>query len=182
MVIGASTGGMNVLYRIFSTFPSSFALPIVVVLHRHPSSDNYLIAALNEKSMIPVKEAAEKEEIVQGVIYIAPPNYHLMIEDDRTFSLSVSELVNYARPSIDVLFDTAAETYGPKLIGIILTGANKDGSQGLKKIKEFGGLTIVQDPAYAEIGTMPRAAIAATKVDYVLTPEQIGTFLKKKNE
>ena len=134
---------------------------------------------MSESCKSRVKQADEKEKIVPAMIYIAPPNYHLLVEDDRTFSLSVDELVNFSRPSIDVLFESAADAYGKRLIGIILTGANSDGSNGLKKIKECGGMAIVQDPESSEADTMPRAAIKATKVDYVLPLEEIGTFLRK---
>jgi len=112
-----------------------------------------------------------------GKIYIAPPNYHLLVEEDKTLSLSTNKHVNFARPSIDVLFETAADVFGEKLVGIILTGANEDGSRGLKKIKESGGLTIVQDPDTAAVDTMPKAAIASTKVDYILPLENIGPFI-----
>ena len=114
---------------------------------------------------------------MKNKIYIAPPNYHLLVEADRTFSLSIDEPVNYARPSIDVLFETAADVYKTNLIGVILTGANTDGSHGLKRIKETGGLSVVQDPSTAEADTMPRAAIAAVDVDYVLPLEEIGKVL-----
>jgi two-component system chemotaxis response regulator CheB len=124
-----------------------------------------------------VKEADEKERPANGMAYIAPPNYHLLFENDQSFTLTVDERVNYARPSIDVLFETAAEAYKDTLIGIILTGANTDGSRGLKKIKDFGGLTIVQDPATAESDSMPRAAILTTQVDHVLPIEEIAEFL-----
>jgi two-component system chemotaxis response regulator CheB len=113
------------------------------------------------------------------VVYVAPPNYHLLIEDDGTFSMSVEGAVNYARPSVDVVFESAAEVYGQGLIGVILTGANKDGSLGLKKIKEAGGLVIVQTPETSEAADMPRAAIAAVNPDYVLPLEKIGPLLRK---
>jgi two-component system chemotaxis response regulator CheB len=136
-----------------------------------------LTRVLHEKCQIPVKEAEAKELIKPGTIYLAPANYHLLIEHDRTFSLCVSEKVRYARPSIDVLFETAADVYRTKLIGIILTGANDDGSRGLRTIREYGGLAIVQDPATAEVGIMPQAALKATAVDYVLSLHEIGLLL-----
>ncbi|MFQ5866186.1 MAG: chemotaxis protein CheB [bacterium] len=179
VVIGVSAGGSESLRIILSALPGDFLLSIVIVQHLHPNSDNFLACYLNEKSELTVKEADEKESIKAGMVYIAPPNYHLLIEEDKTFSLSISERVNYARPSIDVLFETAADAYGSNLIGIILTGANHDGSQGLKRIKERGGLTIVQDPKTAEVDSMPKAAMAATEVDHVLPLEQIALFLQK---
>lgn len=177
VVIGVSAGGLNALSAIIPLLPRDFSLPVIIVQHLHPYADDYLAHYLNEKGQLLVKYAEEKENIAAGVVYLAPPNYHLLIEDNKTFSLSIEGPVNYARPSIDVLFESAADVYGPGLIGIILTGANYDGSQGLKRIKEMGGLTIVQDPRTAEMDSMPKAAIAITKVDHILPLEQIGHFL-----
>jgi two-component system, chemotaxis family, protein-glutamate methylesterase/glutaminase len=139
-----------------------------------------LIRAMNHQELrcaLRVKEANEKEPIQAGVIYLAPPNYHLLIENDRTFSLSIDERVNYARPSIDMLFETAAQVYGPQTVGIILTGANNDGANGLRLIKERGGLAIVQDPRTAESTFMPQAALEATPVDHLLSIPEMGKLL-----
>ena len=179
IVIGVSTGGTQALKTILSVLPSQFALSVVVVMHRHKDADGYLEQLLNNECKIRVKQADEKEKIKAGVVYVAPPNYHLLIEDDGTFSMSIAGAVNYARPSVDVVFESAAEVYGKGLIGVILTGANKDGSQGLKKIKEAGGLAIVQTPETSEVSEMPGAAIAAVKPDYVLPLEKIGPLLRK---
>lgn len=178
VVIGVSAGGLKALSTICSFLPADFPLSIIVVQHMHPNSDNFLAHHLNEICPVKVKQADEKERIESGVIYIAPPNYHLLIEEDKAFSLTVDAPVNFARPSIDVLFESAADVYGGYLIGIILTGANDDGSRGLKKIKESGGLTIVQDPKTAEAAAMPQAARAAAKPDHVLPLEEIGGYLK----
>jgi two-component system chemotaxis response regulator CheB len=177
IVIGVSAGGMKALDTILPHLPADFALGIIVVQHLHPSAEDALVRRLDKSCELAVKQADEKESVAPGVIYIAPPDYHLMVEEDRTFSLSLDEPVKYARPSIDVLFETAADAYGSRLVGIVLTGANTDGSHGLKRIKESGGLTVVQDPSTAEIETMPRAAIAASKVDHILPLEEIGPFL-----
>ena len=179
VVIGASTGGIDALGTIFSFLPADFKPAVIVVQHLSPQSDG-LPLILSRRCRIAIKEAEEKEKIGGGVVYIAPANYHLMVEEEKTFSLSVSAPVNYARPSIDVLFETAADVYRENLIGIILTGSNQDGSQGLKKIKERGGLAIVQDPATAEADSMPRMAIAASEVDHVLPLEKIGPFIAGK--
>ena len=179
VVIGGSSGGMEVLRMILKSIPKDFVLPIIVVQHMHSSSDNYLAHSLNEIFEVTVKEVSEKEDIIPGNVYIAAPNYHLLIENDRTFSLAIFERVNFARPSIDVMFESAADVYGSRLVGVVLTGANYDGSLGLKKIKEKGGLTIVQDPATAEMDSMPREAIEKTDVDFILPPEQIGPALLK---
>ena len=178
LIIGVSAGGLKALSIIFPHLPANFPLSTIVVQHMHPTSDDFLAHHLNEACPVKVKQVDEKEPIEPGIIYIAPPNYHLLIEEDKTFSLTVDAPVNFARPSIDVLFESAADVYGRHLIGIILTGANNDGSRGLKRIKESGGLTIIQDPKTAEADAMPRAAMAAVKPDYVLSLEEIGDFLK----
>ncbi len=177
IVIGVSAGGMEALSTIFPYLPYGFALPLIVVQHQHSTSDDFLARYLNERCNLEVKQANEKEDILPGEIYFAPPDYHLMIEEDKTFSLSMDTPVNFARPSIDVLFETAADVYGEKLVGVVLTGANTDGSQGLKKIKKLKGLAIVQDPETAEVDTMPKAAMAATEVDHMLSLDEIGSFI-----
>jgi len=179
IVIGVSAGGMEALNAILPHLSEDLPFCVIVMQHMHPTSDDFLVRYLNERCNLKVKQADEKEEIVPGVIYVAPANYHLLVEEDRTFSLSVDVPVNYARPSIDVLFETAADAYGPRLVGVILTGASADGSYGLKRIKESGGLAVVQDPETAEADTMPRAAINTTEVDYVLPLEEIGPFLNR---
>ncbi len=177
IVIGVSAGGIDALGSILPTLPVDFPIPVIIVQHISPVSDSFLSKHLNSICRINVKEADEKEMAIPGVVYFAPANYHLLIEEDETLSLSVEDRVNYARPSIDVLFETAAYVYNKKLIGIILSGASKDGSEGLKKIKEQGGLTVVQDPETAEAEMMPKAAIAATKIDHILPLNKIGPFL-----
>ncbi|MEN8219089.1 MAG: chemotaxis protein CheB [Pseudomonadota bacterium] len=177
IVIGTSAGGLKALSTILAALPSEFPLPIIIVQHLHPHSDSYLAQILDAKCQLKVKQADEKESVAGGVVYIAPPNYHLLIEEDRSFSLTCEGHVNFARPSVEVLFETAIYAYRDKLIGIILTGANNDGSQGVKKIKQMGGYVIVQAPATAEADAMPNAAIAATKVDKILPIKQIGPYL-----
>jgi len=199
IVIGVSSGGMNALKFIFSTLPASFSIPIIIVQHVSPRSDNEWIELLNENSNLTIKEADEKEKIAcpteqsfgrePGNVYIAPSNYHLLIEKDKTFSLTIDERVNYARPSIDVLFESAAEAYKNKLIGIVLTGSNNDGAKGIKRIKECGGLAIIQDPKTAESSYMPASAIAAClsgrqaiQPDYILSLEKIIELIKKMDK
>jgi two-component system chemotaxis response regulator CheB len=179
IVIGVSSGGMNAMKVMFSLLPKEFNTPIIIVQHISSQSENLWIRLLNDESNLYLKEADEKEKIENGKVYIAPPNYHLLIERDKTFSLTIDERVNYARPSIDVLFESAAEAYKNKLIGVILTGSNNDGTNGLKRIKEYGGLTIVQDPTTAESNYMPASAIAAMQMDYILTLENIIKLLIK---
>lgn len=179
IVIGTSAGGTELLKSIVRQLPPHFSIPLIVVQHISADSGGYWIEMLNKLAAIRVKEADEKEQIKPGTMYIAPSNYHLLVERDHTFSLAVSEPVNYARPSIDVLFETAADAYKSKLIGVILTGYNSDGAKGLKKIKENGGLTIVQSPETCEAPPMPRAAIAAATPDYTLAPDKINNLLVK---
>lgn len=177
VVIGVSAGGMSALGEILPKLPADFPVPVIIVQHISPQSDNYMIRHFNSLSKISVKEADEKEAILPGHAYFAPPNYHLLVEEDHTFSLSVENKVNYSRPSIDVLFESAIDAFCTSLIGIILTGANNDGSKGLKKIKDCGGLTIVQDPKTAEVSAMPEAAIKLFKPDHILKLKDIAPFL-----
>ena len=177
IVIGSSAGGIKALSTVLESLPQSFPLPIIIVQHLHPNSNGYLVHILSAKCALTVKQAEEKEQIQGGVVYLAPPNYHLLLEEDRTFSLSLEERVNFSRPSIDVLFESAVYAYRHQLIGIILTGANSDGSLGLKKIKQIGGYAIVQDPDTAEADAMPRSAIKVTSVDKILPLDEIGDFL-----
>jgi two-component system chemotaxis response regulator CheB len=179
VVIGGSAGAMTALGQLLSALPDDYPLPILIAIHLHPLQDKYYLDHFNELCALPVKEADEKEPIQGGHIYFAPPNYHLLIEKDLTFSLSVDEKVNYARPSIDILFESAADAYAPHLAGIILTGANNDGALGLNYIKNRGGTTIVQDPQTADSPYMPKAALSKTPADYILTLQEIGDLLVK---
>ncbi len=182
IVIGVSSGGMNAMNVLFSLLPKGFSIPIIILQHIGSHSDNEWIKILNKKTNIVIKEAEEKEKIEKGNAYVSPPNYHLLIERNKTFSFTIDERVNYARPSIDVLFESAAEAFKGKLIGIILTGSNTDGTNGMKRIKENGGLTIAQDPATAESAYMPSSAIDAVKMDHILTLEGIADLLIKINK
>ena len=182
VVIGVSAGGMTALGILLPFLPAHYKLPVIIAQHAHPDSDDFLARYLNDKCSLTVKQAEEKEPVLPGIIYMAPPNYHLLIEMDHTFSLSVEEPVNFARPSIDVLFETAAEAYGSNLVGVILTGASADGAGGLMKIKAAGGITVVQDPRTAEAEIMPKSAISAGEVDFILPLEAIGKFLAKLSD
>jgi len=178
VVVGASMGGMQALKILLGQLPEHFQLPVIVVQHQVADADGFLVNYLNRQCKIRVKEACFNEIILASNVYISPPAYHLLIEEERTFSLSVDLPVNYSIPSIDVLFESAADVYGEHLVGVILTGANSDGSQGLDKIKKAGGLTLVQDPTTAEAPEMPNSAIQATKIDHILGIEKIGVFLR----
>ena len=179
IVIGVSSGGMNAMKIMFSLLPKEFKIPVIIVQHVGARSDSHWIKLLNAQSRINIKEADEKERIENGNVYIAPPNYHLLIEKNKTFSLTIDERVNYARPSIDVLFESAAEAYRNKLIGVVLTGSNNDGGNGIKRIKKYGGLAVIQDPQTAESSYMPASAIAAVTPDHVLSLDDITQLLIK---
>ena len=182
VVMGTSAGGLTALSKIFSGLKAGFDLPVMIVQHKHVDSDDYLAKYLAKISPLHFKEADEKEEIKKGHVYLAPADYHLLVEEDFTLSLNIDEKVFYCRPAIDVLFETAAEAYGNRLIGIVLTGANEDGARGMAAIKKAGGLTIVQDPKCAEVDFMPRAVINNVKVDYILPLEKIAELLNNINK
>jgi len=170
---------MEALAAIIPKLPSTFPVPVIVVQHISPLSENYIAIYLNRLSKVTVKEAEEKERTQKGTVYIAPPNYHLLAERDKTLSLAVCERVSYARPSIDVLFETAAEAWGPWLTGVILTGANHDGAAGMEAIQKHGGNTIVQDPATAEVDAMPLATLSKIKPTKILPLDKIGDWLAR---
>lgn len=221
VAIGTSLGGLHALTVLLADLPKTFPLPIVIVQHRHKDSHNTLSDYLQQHSSLPVAEAEDKEPIAPGRVYLAPADYHLLIESPRdgefsgyknymtelesatveqipnlklvlsevevsqkipnrgthTFALSVDDPVCHARPSIDVLFESAADAFGEKAIGIILTGASSDGTKGIAKIKSKGGLTVVQEPESAECRIMPAAAIAAVAVDWILPLSKIASCL-----
>jgi two-component system, chemotaxis family, protein-glutamate methylesterase/glutaminase len=177
ITIGGSAGSFQVISRILSSLPATFELPIILCLHRLKHVRHGFVEALNIKSSTPLEEPHDKESIKKGKIYLAPANYHLSVELGNTFSLSTEDMINNSRPAIDITMDTAAYVYKNKLIGILLSGANKDGALGMKRIKDRGGLTIVQDPAECMIDTMPSAALSVTQIDYVLKVPQIIEFL-----
>jgi two-component system, chemotaxis family, protein-glutamate methylesterase/glutaminase len=175
--MGASWGGLKAVGQVLSDLPEDFDLPIAIAQHRHPDSQAETLAELLQaKTNRPVLDVDDKMPIAPRHVYIAPPNYHLLVERG-SFALSVDEHIQYARPSIDVLFETAAHAYGAGVIGIILTGANADGALGLARIKNAGGVALIQDPLGAARRTMPDAAIATTVADAVLPVEEIANFL-----
>lgn len=177
IVIGCSMGGMAALEAIFSQIPGSFDVPIIVAQHRYRTSGEALPAFLRRHSELQVVDATDKQWIKPGNVYLAPANYHLLVDRGGELSLSVDEVVSYSRPSIDVLFESAANAYTSGTIGVVLTGANADGAVGAKRIKERGGFVVVQDPATAESAEMPKAAIQAARVDRILPLDRIGPFL-----
>lgn len=177
VVIGASYGGMEAIRNLLMNLPPGFDLPVIIVLHIGSNKISNYLLQLNHKLSVTVKEAEEKEPIRQNTVYFAPPNYHLQIELDYSFSLSTDSKINFSRPSIDVLFETAAWTFRSKLTGILLTGSNNDGANGLLAIKEHGGITIVENPETAFAKTMPCSAIELFQPDYVLSLDEIAEKL-----
>jgi len=176
VVIGASWGGLHALERILSDLPAGFPVPIAIAQHRDADAEDDLLPRLLERhTPLEVLDADHDDELRPGRVLLAPPGYHMLIEEGRV-NLSVEGLVQFARPSIDVLFQSAAETFGARLVGVVLTGANQDGAAGLAEIRRRGGHTIVEDPRSAERPEMPRAALAA-KPDQVLALEEIGPAL-----
>jgi two-component system, chemotaxis family, protein-glutamate methylesterase/glutaminase len=191
VVVGASLGGLHALEVLLAGLPKSFQVPLAIAQHRHKDSDDSLSFFLQHQCALPVKEVEDKDAIMPGRVYVAPADYHLLVEAGEThwtrqeeyktsaptFALSTEAPVLYARPSIDVLFESAADVYGEKVIGVILTGASHDGTQGLARIKANGGLAIVQEPNTADCATMPKAAIASVAVDWILPLNDIAPLL-----
>lgn len=177
IVIGASAGGLYVMTRLLQPLPANFPIPVIVAQHRSRDERSLLEEVLQQKCAVRIKQADEKELIQKGAVYFAPPDYHLLIENDRSFSLSFDAPVNFSRPSIDVLFESAADVYKERLLGIILTGANSDGAGGIKRIGMQGGTTIGQKPETADYPEMPKAAINTGYVRYIMTPDEISRYL-----
>ena len=179
VVIGASAGGIDALGEILPRLPKTYPLPILIVLHIPGDQASLLSELFGSKTKLRVKDADEKEAIQPGTIYFACPGYHLLVERDLTLSLSQEDPVQYARPSIDVLFESAADAFGSHLVGVLLTGANQDGAEGLKRIQEAGGLALIQDPATAQVRSMPEAACAllSPSVEQILSLDEIARFL-----
>jgi two-component system chemotaxis response regulator CheB len=176
VAIGASWGGMNAVSAVLAALPAGFDLPIVVVQHRAPSNDDMLEHFLGRSSTLPVEVVSDKEPLLGGHVYVAPPDYHLIVEPG-SLALDTSDMVQFARPSIDVLFESAAEAYRERTVGVLLTGVNEDGAAGLARIAAVGGFTVAQDPASAEQPEMPTAAITRGAARRVLPLEEIGPFL-----
>ena len=176
IVVGTSWGGLSALHQLIAGLPRDFAIPVVAVQHRHRQSGQMLSSLLQDRTSLGVCQVEDKAPIHAGNVYIAPPDYHLLIERGY-FSLSTDEPVHYSRPSIDVTFASAADTYGDRSVGVVLTGANDDGSRGLKRISDRGGLAFIQSPDTAESATMPEAAIRIVPGARVLTIKEIAEVL-----
>jgi two-component system chemotaxis response regulator CheB len=178
VVIGASAGALEALSMILPSLPRQYGLPVMIVVHLPPDKTSILAELFDEKCDIRVVEAEDKEPICDGTAYFAPPGYHLLVEIDKTLSLSNDQPVLYSRPSVDVLFESAADAYGAALIAIILTGANQDGARGMKAVIEAGGRAIIQHPDAAYASAMPEAAIALCPTARILPLEEIALYLR----
>lgn len=177
LVIGASAGGVEAMLQLLEDLPLDYRLPVVCLLHVPDRNDSLLADLFARRLILPAKEAEDKEGLRCGVVYVAPAGYHLSIETDRSFSLSREEPRHFSRPSIDILFESAADAYGERLAGALLTGANEDGAAGLLAIQRAGGLTLVQEPSDAQVPTMPEAALALLKPDFLLPIDAMRALL-----
>ncbi|MYM33127.1 chemotaxis protein CheB [Duganella sp. FT94W] len=177
VVIGASAGGVGALLRLLPGLPAHYPCAVVAVLHLPEGRQSQLAGVFQQRMKLPVREARDKEDLASGTLYFAGSGYHLSVELDRSFSLSCEAPVHFARPAIDYLMASAADAYGPALVGILLTGANQDGAAGIAAIGQAGGLTVVQDPREAEVPTMPQEAIRLRQPDLVLPLDEIHTLL-----
>jgi len=179
VVMGASAGAMESLGRILPNLPSNFPLPVVVVVHLPPKNENLIVDLFRARCKVQVKEAEDKEQLAGGTVYFAPPNYHVLIEKEGCLSLSSDEPVHFSRPSVDVLFQSAAEAYESKAIGVILTGGSEDGAEGLRWICEAGGYGLVQDPATAEAPYMPQSALRKCPSAFAMPVDQIADQIRR---
>ena len=177
VVMGASAGGGETIRRIISALGPGYGLPIFIVQHLFQSDDGMFADGLQHRTALKVNVPCDKDRIKAGEIFVAPANYHMLVERDGTVALSIEEKVNYSRPSIDVLFESAVYVWGSGVVGILLTGSNNDGTEGLRAIREAGGLTVAQDPFSAEYPFMPQSAIDAGAAELVLVPEEIAGLL-----
>lgn len=179
VVIGASAGGLEALGMVLEGLPSGYRPPILVVQHIPANGPTHLAEIFGRRTRLQVKEADDKDQLRSGMLYFAAPGYHLLVEADHSLSLSQDDAVHFSRPSIDVLFESAADTWGPQVAGVLLTGANEDGAAGLEAIHRSGGLTVIQDPAEAAVPTMPRAALQRFAPDYILPLRDIHRLLRE---
>ena len=177
VVIGGSAGALDVVIRMIGALRFDLSFPIVIVLHRASTHDSTLADVLQAKTLLKVREIEDKDAIQPGVIYLVPSDYHVLAERERVFSLDASEKVNYSRPSIDVTFESVAEVFGSDTVGLLLSGGNNDGTSGLRKIKQIGGMICVQHPSTAQVPYMPEQAMSALKIDQILKPEEMAEFV-----
>jgi len=178
IVIGASAGGVEALGLILPSLPAKFRPAVLIVLHLPRERPSLLVEIYEKRCALPIREADDKEPIEPGTIYFAPPDYHMLVERNRQIALSTEEPVHYSRPSVDVLFESAADVFGSRLLGVILTGANEDGAAGLHAIHRAGGITVVQQPDSAKVPLMVVSALQRNPADFVLSLPEIAQLLK----
>jgi two-component system, chemotaxis family, protein-glutamate methylesterase/glutaminase len=178
LVIGGSAGSLQVVLSLLAAITEGFPMPVLIVLHRNGVFESSLEDLFSSRTSLPIKEVEEKETLRPGTIYLCPADYHVLLEQDHTFSLDYSERVHYSRPSIDVTFRSAAAVYGPGLICLLLSGGNADGVEGMQYAQERGGLTLVQEPATADVPYMPQQAINHMKPDFILPTAEIPGFIR----
>ena len=179
LAIGGSAGSLDVIFKIVEALPGDLDASVVIVIHRKNSAGSILVDLLSTKTSLPVKEVEDKETLLPGRIYIAAPDYHLLVENEHSFSLDSSEKINYSRPSIDVSFESVATVFGRSVVGVLLSGASADGAKGLQKIKLAGGYTIAQDPSSADMAYMPQQAISFGQVDAIVAGKEMPAFIRK---
>jgi len=177
VAIGASAGAVQALLHILPALPADYPLPVLIVVHVPPNRANALVALFQDRCRVMVKEAEDKEFIAPGVVYFAPSDYHLLVESDGSLSLSLDQLVNLSRPAIDVLLESAADAFGPALVGVVLTGANDDGARGLRAVADADGIALVEDPDDAYVSTMPDAALRASPSARSMSLDAIKAYL-----
>jgi two-component system chemotaxis response regulator CheB len=182
VVVGGSSGSIDVLLKLLPALSPAFSFAIIIVLHRKSSSDSSLTDLLSSKTKISIWEVEDKDAVIPGAIHLAPADYHLLIEREEVFSLDDSEKVNYSRPSLDVTFESAADVYGSSLVGILLSGANADGTAGLNAIKKNGGTIIAQNPKTAQSSFMPQQAILNTPIDFIFDVDELAVFINSLNQ
>lgn len=179
VAIGGSAGSLEVILQLVSALPVNSGASFIIIVHRKYDTDSILESLLSSRTSMEVREVEDKESLLPNSIYIAPPDYHLLLENENLFSLDTSEKIHFSRPSIDVTFQSVADTFGAGTIGILLSGANADGAAGLERIKKAGGLTIVQDPQTADMPFMPQQAINRNIVDRIVRAEALPALVKQ---
>jgi len=182
LLIGGSAGSLQVIFSLLPIIKPDFTFAVVIVLHRRNSADSALPELLSTKTLAPTLEAEDKDPILPGKFYLAPADYHLLIEKNGTFSLDYSEKINFSRPSIDVTFECAAEIYGPSLVAMLLSGANEDGTKGLLAVKKMGGTTVVQNPDTAQMPFMPQHAISNHAANHILNIRELAEFINNLSD
>ncbi len=178
LLIGGSAGSLQVVLSILGAMGRAYPMPVLVILHRNHVFESSLEDLLTARTQLAIKEVEEKEPILPEIVYISPADYHVLVEQDHTFSLDYSERVNYSRPSLDVTFRSAADIYGTGLIALVLSGGNADGAEGMQYIQDKGGFTIVQDPQTADVPYMPQQVLLRMKADLVVPTDELPGLIR----